>query len=223
MKSYYTILFIIIAIAEIFCIAMTFRSKRKIADILRVAFCWALVPIIANVILTHTENMNVANFAYSLFFGSINWVIYYMLRFCTEYTAFPLKAQKVFRPVLKTMLTLDSISMILNLVIKHAFSTYPVITDHEEVYFHTVKYLFYNAHLVFAYILSAMILGVLIWKVATTPALYWRRYFIVIAIMVFLLGTDALFVFTQKVIDLSILSFAFGSYLLCYVALIYKP
>ncbi|MCR4588742.1 MAG: EAL domain-containing protein [Lachnospiraceae bacterium] len=223
MKSYYTILFIIIAIAEGFCVGLTFHSKRKIAKILRIVFFWALVSIIANVLLTYTENIRVADFAYSLFFGSINWVIYYMLRFTTEYTAFPLSTQKVFRPFLKILLTIDSLSMFLNLFFHHAFTTYPVVTSHGEQYFHTLKYVFYNVHLIFAYILSAAILLVLLGKVFKTPALYWRKYFIVIFIMVFLLGTDALFVFTQKVIDLSILSFAFGSYLLCYVALIYKP
>ncbi len=223
MKSYYTILFLIIAAAEVFCVFLTFHSKRKIARILRVNFLWALLPIIGNVTLTHADTLWGANLSYCIFFGSINWVVYYMLRFTTEYTAFPVSTQKIFRPILMTLLTLDSVSMVLNFFFQHAFSCYPVITPHGEVYFHTRKFLFYNAHLIFAYVLSATILIVLFWKIFKTPALYWRKYFIVIGIMIFLLSTDALFVFTQKVIDLSVLSFAFGSYLLCYVALIYKP
>ena len=81
MKQLYAIIFIIMTLVLGACVIITFASKKPIARYLRYPIIFALLPTIANFTLMICSTPAESNMAYSIFYGSINWLLLTLLRY----------------------------------------------------------------------------------------------------------------------------------------------
>ena len=221
MKRLYAIIFICIAIILTFCVALSVLSKKKNAKYLRYPLIFALLPTIANIILMVCTTQAESNLAYGIFYGSINWILLTMVRYCAGYTQ--VKPKPNWLPwMLLGMTIMDSVSMIINPVLHHAYQCIEVAGANGEIYYISKALLWFNIHLGYSYALSALSLGILIYKLRITAIIYWQKYVIVILSFSIVLIWDSFFVTNTDEINKSIIGFGISSVLLTYFTLIYK-
>ena len=222
MRVFYIIIFIISIAFLLPVIYQAFKNKKSVALSLRNLLIAAAFACIINLIVIISQRESVCYFAYSLFFVGIDWIIYFLMHFVIDYTKYTIRYSGGARLV-RYILLFDSASMIMNPFFFHVFSCKKVITDDGELYYRINSYFPYTVHLTLCYVLLAVTFGILIYKTANCSVLYKGKYISVLVVLSVIILLDAVYVFFDGVIDISILGFAFGGLILYYLTVIYIP
>lgn len=221
MKSGYAIAFFLTALLLGYGVARADRKKENpIANVLQRLLLVAMIAVFANMTVLLSVWETVCAVAYSIFFVCIDWILYYMLLFAAEYTKSSVLQRSKWP--LWLLLGLDSCSMLCNNIFGHAFSCIPLHAAEGEVFYRIQAGLFYNVHLGISYVMVALTLLLLLIKVFRTPRGYRSKYIVVILIFGAIVAADAVYVFYNQMVDLSILFFSVGGYALYYYSVVYS-
>ena len=120
MREIYGAAFLATFLVLLFCIIKTGKSTKKIRTTVRSTLMVAEVSVLANSITVLSQNLTVCLIAYSVFFVSIGWLLFCVLRFVNEYTGIH-SHWKTVQMILGGVLTIDSISLLLNTWLGLAF------------------------------------------------------------------------------------------------------
>lgn len=219
----YRILFLSVAIVD-FIIAMEiFRKDMKHSRKVGYAMCFAMLTTLFYLFAISTEKYFFSSLFSSLYFISIDYILVFLLRFVLEFTRFHKKINKQnpFCYIDYIVAGVDTIILLVNPFKEIALSYYPVMVRGVVIY----KYLpftMYRFHLLFCYILIALILGVLVRKCMTIPLFYIGKY-INIALSIVLVVLLNIFYLAGKeyfVLDISVLFYSLSA-LLIYISVFY--
>ncbi|HAK69149.1 MAG TPA: hypothetical protein DCM57_05760 [Treponema sp.] len=222
MKSTYTIIFTCMALIQAICVYITKKSKRKIAPDWILPASISLIPTLANVAITLSQSTQVCNWAYAVFYASLTWLLLIMAYFFAKFTAYE-KIPKQVKIVLTALAAIDSLSMLLNPILGHAYQCYGSLNQYQEVCIVTRGLLGFKIHLILSYLLSILSFAILIRKICISPSVYWRKYLTAIGSLFAVILWDALFVLKKTVIDTSIIGYAIACAMITYFAIISKP
>ncbi len=223
MRVAYVIAFAAVGICLLYCLVKAAGNDRKIAVVVRRLLGAGLAAVLANIVVVLTTDKNICIVAYSVFFVCIDWVLYYVFRFALEFSGYGGK-NHVFPPVVWwVILGVDSLSMLSNVFVRHAFDCKVVRTESGEVFFRTIPFDMYNLHLLVSYLLVAFSLLTLVYKAVRTSEIYREKYLLVLLILVFIVAGDAAYVFSDTPVNVSIISFAIGGIMIYYYGVIFVP
>lgn len=124
--------------------------------------------------------------------------------------------------VLKAVIFLDTFSMWVNPVFEQA-TDYRRIMIRGELYLKQVIRPLYVVHLVIGYALFAASMVILIKKAIESYNFYRVKYVLIILVMCFIIALDASFVFFDKYINFSVLSFCLGGIVICECTFTFIP
>ncbi|MCR5620530.1 MAG: EAL domain-containing protein [Treponema sp.] len=196
--------------------------SSRLGDVIAVA----IFAVLSHVFITATTSQAVATIAYSFFYGSINWLLFFFLRFGLAYTAL-LKDDRgkgiLLQAVIILITAMDSIMFLMNSNSGLAFVCQAVDWNGGGPYFITEKRIYFHIHIVYSYILSLLIFLTQLVKMIRTPPAYWSRYLSVILSFLVTVIWDAFFVLNRSPLDFSIVGYAVACVLLLYFTTKYKP
>ena len=121
-----------------------------------------------------------------IFFAGMDWLCYAMFLYTIEYTKYKGKALFDLKPWMKLVtviiLTIDSVSMLCNIVLEHAMK-FQVIYYRKERYLRFIPQPLFYLHLILCYIPFAVSFCIFLYKVYTAPHIYKRNdyYYLMIA------------------------------------------
>lgn len=221
MREIYGAAFLATFLVLLFCIIKTGKSTKKIRTTVRSTLMVAEVSVLANSITVLSQNLTVCLIAYSVFFVSIGWLLFCVLRFVKEYTGIH-SHWKTVQMILGGVLTIDSISLLLNTWLGHAFAckSHPF---EDGIYYYVAGKIPYNIHLLISYLLVLIIFYYLIRQIVLTPRMYRSKYVrVFISLLVVVVG-DAVYVVTDTMVDVSVYIFLAAGFLVYYYSMIYEP
>lgn len=173
-----------------------------------------------------TEEYKLLSLGYSLFFLSMDWVCYTMLRYAIEYTRHKGKNLISFDRrvphIIVAFLVADSISMLCNVFFEHAVK-YQVVYFHEERYLRYVQKPPYFLHLILCYIMLGVVLYLLVKKIITAPSIYKRKYCMVLMILVMLVVADACILIFKPRVNMTVFFYAISALVIDYFTFYYIP
>lgn len=222
MKNIYAAAYAATILVLLYCVVCAASNKKKIASTVQKLLVAATVAVVASMAILPSKKETVSLIAYSVYFASIDWLLYYLLQFSVEYTGLNLK-EKIHNMRIALILGIDTVSMLLNIRFLHAFRLRLIRIGGTEPYYLFEAGAFYLIHLVLSYILTLFILMCLAYKIYRSPALYRKKYLLVLFVFVLLVVLDACFVFLNHGIDTAILFYALAGISIYYFALIYAP
>lgn len=223
MREAYVIAFIVTALILGACVVGAAGSERRIAVAVKKILIAALYSVVANIVVVISQNELVCTIGYSLFSIGIIWLLYYVFHFILQYAGneHPMLYNK---KLMILFLMADTVSMILNIFLHHAFECEAVLTESGELFYRiTENYLAYDLHLILSYLLVVMGFATLIYKIIKSPSMYRGKYLLVLLILAMIVLGDAAYVFLGEIIDGSILFFAAGGVIVYYYSVIYEP
>ena len=221
MREIYGAAFLATFLVLLFCIIKAGKSTKKIRTTVRCTLMVAEVSVLANSITVLSQNLTVCLIAYSVFFASIGWLLFCVLRFVKEYTGIH-SHWKTVQMILGGVLTIDSISLLLNTWLGHAFAckSHPF---EDGIYYYVAGKIPYNIHLLISYLLVLIIFYYLIRQIVLTPKMYRSKYVrVFISLLVVVVG-DAVYVVTDTMVDVSVYIFLAAGFLVYYYSMIYEP
>lgn len=222
MRIYYGTVFFIETAVLIMCAVKAYRENSKMAIAVRKILVFALLAVIENLILVFFKNKTVSMLVYGMLFATVDWLLYYILRFSMEYIGNSMEDYVKIK-AMKLILAADSISMILNVIFLHGFQCKRATVQKGYVYYIIEGYLPYYIHLAITYMLIIFTIITLMYKIIRVPYLYKNKYITVLFMILVVVLGNVMFIVVGGGIDSSILSYAIVAIMIYYYSLVHKP
>lgn len=151
-----------------------------------------------------------ALFFSGIYYASVHWILVFLVDFTFAITDRSVKSPflRIFHRVWGVFLIADSVSLLLNVFFEHAFS---LSAESGVVCWSAVYHPFFYAHLVFSYILVAIVIAELTVATIKTNRFYRFKYLVLLVSFAAIIFINCFFVFSDSKLDYSILTYAFFS------------
>ena len=155
----------------------TGKEKKKIARTVGRIMLTGWLIVLFNLISLVTRYESVCSIAYSFYFIASNWMLYYLFRFSIDYLGYHFE-RHINRPVLITVLILDSLSVLLNSVFGHLFELRHVEMFGGESYYElAVRPLFYVHYIPSEIFFLHYVTPTITRLYLLTVSISWTRFF----------------------------------------------
>ena len=222
MKTGYAIAFAVTVLVLCYGVMISAKSDRKIARTVGHLLGYAAVAALANLVAIISESESISLGAYSVYYACLDWTVYYMLIYAAQYTGHEI-GMKTAKRIMGTILGVDSISMLLNAVLHHAFLCGTVQTKTGEIYYHIEPLVPYYVHLGVVYVLVGTILLFLIVKTVQSPMVYHPKYIVVLLLFGIIVVANFVYKYTGQAVDLSVIFYSIAGLSFYYAAVVYSP
>lgn len=221
MKLGFFIAYIFVALALFGVFVHAVRRKKDPTKHIKWLMCSAFVCVVSCIVQLVTVHSLIANLAYGVFFASIDWLLVALVGFCNGYCTYHME-RYIKTWVLFAVCAVDSVQLLLNVFTNHAYTMMLVARDGEQFWmFHVLQP--YELHLLWSYILVAMIFGMLLKKTIEVPHMYRSKYRNVLLMLVSAVLLDALHLLLGTVVDFSVLGFPLVAIAIYYYAVEFVP
>lgn len=220
--SGYVIIYLLTVIMLMYCIVAVGKYEKKIAVTIRKFLIFIVLAAGIKGILLFVEHNSLCMAVYGVFFVCMDWMLYHLLKFAFEYAGLEMKDYVKQKPMC-LLLFIDTGSLLLNFLFGHAFSCQKYVLESGVVYYVVEGRIPYYVHLGLCYILMVFTFICLIYQAKLAPALYRRKYLVILSILAFAVVADSVYIFTDVALDLSVMAFAISGVLIYYFTLIYEP
>ena len=203
-------------------IQVLLRKQTALKNSIVRIFLAAFVGVMANVIIAGSTVRLLNNFAFALYFSSIDFLTYYLLLYSFEYTNRP-KFMKVFRTGWLAVSVIDSANLFVSVFTGHMFTMYPMNLADGSIAYQTTPTPLFNIHLAISYLPILFMMYLLTSSLLRSKGFYRFKYFpILISILAIVLLNIAYMYFLLP-FDWSVLFYAFAGFLLFFFSLYYIP
>lgn len=212
-KIEFLLAFLATIVVNLLCLVKISRSEKIYKSSLVSSICWSIPAVLANCLILFVKNSVVLTLSYSVFYLSLNWIIYFLLEFVCKYSKL---TSKTYARILVVLFALDSVSLLLNVFFHHAFT---IDLESLKVNFR----IGYHIHICLDYFVSALIAVVLFYKIFKSPKIYRLKYVQVLIVFVIILISDAIYMVSGAATDFSIIFFSLGCITLAYFSFVHSP
>ena len=221
MKLGFTIAYSFVLVALIYFQIRAYRQKRQQTEHIKCVMPIACLCVAASIGQLLTTDRLVADVMYALFFIGIDWLLAAVVGFCNEYTE--CRIERFVSPFLFLgICAIDSIQLILNPLFHHAYSMRLAYNGSEAFWVFDAKGAF-QIHLLWSYVLVALIVGLLVQKIVKVPGMYKAKYRNVLLLLCMVVILDALHLILGTIIDFSVLGFPLAAISIYYYAIEFVP
>ena len=198
----------------------TGKEKKKIARTVGRIMLTGWLIVLFNLISLVTRYESVCSIAYSFYFIASNWMLYYLFRFSIDYLGYHFE-RHINRPMLITVLILDSLSVLLNSVFGHLFELRHVEMFGGESYYElAVEPLFY-VHYTIILLLVVCCLIAFFYGTITAPVFYRKKY-LIIAILTLSLAVINIFT-VKSAVDVSVIGYVLEAVCIYHCSFTFTP
>lgn len=197
------------------------KNRKPIAVPLKCIMFSACIPVACQMILTVSTSEFLSKVIYSVFFVSIEVVLYYFLLFTYEYTRTQRSKAKY---ILYGLMGMDIMSIILNIFTGHVGEcVLRHYSDQNKPYYGMDYRWGYYCHLAVSYVIVVLIMIIMIRKIVMTVRIYWIQYFTVLGSLLVVVLWNVVYALFGGEVDFSVLGYAIAGIMLFYFSLYFKP
>ena len=197
------------------------KNHKPVAVPLKGIMFSACVPVVCQMILTVSTSEFLSKVIYSVFFISIEVVLYYFLLFTYEYTSTPRSKAKF---LLRGLMGMDITSLALNIFTGHVGEcVLKHYSDQNKPYYGMDYGWGYYCHLLLSYAIVLVIMFLLVRKIAITARIYWIQYFMILGSLLVVVLWNVVYALFSSEVDYSVLGYAIAGILVFHFSLNFKP
>ena len=206
------------------CIAAGKKKSKMSVPVIQVITAGAVTSLFyAIYLMVSGSGEQPAAFFMGLYYLSVSWLTYFLTNYAMVYTEVRLITVAP-RYILGVLVVVDSISIMVNNFTGHVFAMKQVLDESTGTYYWTSQpELFMNAHLLLCYVMVALTIIALIYKVIVAPRFYRRKYSAIFIVLIIVILVNAGFLFVGLEIDFSVLLYAIMGPVVCYFTLFSTP
>ncbi|MBR5127109.1 MAG: EAL domain-containing protein [Roseburia sp.] len=210
------------AIILLNCIYRTSKSKRKIGRPMIKLLRAATVAVVLYFIVLALPIPWLSGIMYSLYFANISWMMYFMLCFSLEYIG-KRPEQYINIKLMRLILSVDSISLMLNSIFHHAFTLkrydtwgggYCYVCEHGG---------YLGLHCLWVHFLMVCIFLTLAYQTIKAPKVYRKKYLYPFLLLIGVIFLDSMHHMEFNPVDITVVGYGLGTIILYYYALNYQP
>ena len=221
MKISFSILYILVSLALIGFLIRAVYQKKDPTKHVKWVMSFACLCVWASIAQLLTSQRLVADIAYALFFVSIDWLLAALVGFCNVYCDF--RMERFIKPwILLVICAVDSVQLMLNPWLHHAYTMRLSLHKNIGYWVYDARWAF-QLHLLWSYVLVALIFGLLLQKIVKVPRMYRDKYRNVLLMLGTVVILDALHLILGTIVDFSVLGFPLAAIAIYYYAIEFIP
>ena len=221
MKLSFSILYILVSLALIGFLIRAVYQKKDPTKHVKWVMSFACLCVWTSIVQLLTSQRLVADIAYALFFVSIDWLLLALVGFCNVYCDF--RIERFIKPwILLVICAVDSVQLMLNPWLHHAYTMRLSLHKNIGYWVYDARWAF-QLHLLWSYVLVALIFGLLLQKMVKVPRMYRDKYRNVLLMLGTVVILDALHLILGTIVDFSVLGFPLAAIAIYYYAIEFIP
>lgn len=222
MKNGFTLVIASLLFAICYGMLKIKSAKNELADSLVRVLGVAIATSISFICYTMAGNDIAAYIFSSFYFASIDWLLICILNFTEKYTEI-FAINKTWKKVLLSVAMADGISLIMNLLTRHAYGLGRRAFCGDLFYCTDYLGIAFVFHLFFSYVIVLVIMILFTKKFFAVPDFYKKKYGVVLAVFAFIILLNGVYVFTKIPLDISLPIYAMAALFIAYFSLYYMP
>ena len=177
MRLAYTLACASIMIVLIMCAGGAKKSDKEIGKTVMKLMLMSSVTVFTQFLIVGLPNPIVARIFYSLYYISIDFLLYYVLRFCYVYTRQKME-KSWWDYFIRVAIGIDSVSILGNILWGYISEVHEVTIGNEI--FYTAEFTnHYQFHLFLCYVIFVTSLLALFRKITNSDRIYWMEYILI--------------------------------------------
>lgn len=221
MKIGFSITYIFVSLALIAFLIRAVYQKKDPTKHIKWVMCFACLCVWASIAQLLTSQRLVADVSYALFFIAIDWLLAALVGFCNVYCETHI--ERFIKPwILLVFCAIDSVQIALNPLLHHAYSMRLAMHNGVGYWVYDAKGPF-QVHLLWSYVLVALIFGMLLQKTVKMPKMYRDKYRNVLLMLGMVVFLDALHLVLGTIVDFSVVGFPLAAIAIYYYAVEFIP
>lgn len=218
----YTFVFTLLAAALGVCALWANRSHKTIGKSVAL-LCAALIPpVLGNLVIIGSSERERSILGYYIYFLGMNFVMFALVNFTDKYCRGVGNGSQKRPTIMYVILACDSVQMLLNLVLGHAFDV-ESITVENQAYYRLVPFIGQTLHRIVDYSVYGAVILIFALASLRTARVYRERYTIILAGMVGVGLWQTFYIFSRTPIDRSMIGYGFFGIIVFYLSLYYRP
>ena len=226
MIRFYILLFMLTAFILLGC-AVYIGTKHtikysKLSIAIIQLFIVAIVTCLSYTYAIATHDIRQAEYGYIIYFAGVDWILISFIFYARQYTKVWLDSSA--SPIFTTTIAVfDNISLFANVKWHHAFWLDAKFLNPGEWFYTFSINDYYYVHLIFCYIMVAIIIVIFLKKTIQTSGFHRSRYLSILIMFMGIILLNVLYLFFDFPIDVSICFYAIGAVFVGYYSLLYNP
>ena len=221
-KTIYILVDCIAIINILFLLKAMKNNSEYYAKWLSYALKTAIVAILANIFVACSFNKISAGISYSLYFSSIDWIIYCLTAFCLVYTNHRRFSKRLAMPTMIIMV-IDSVSIFLNLLFDHVFYIFETKDASGVTFYRTGFRPLYYFHLAVDYIPLAFVLFLFIYRMFKSYSMYRIKYIGILSVLIFVIVLNIIYMTAGLLLDASVIFYSVAGTLVYFCISTFVP
>lgn len=210
-----------IMIVLFMCASGAKKSDKEISSIVEKLMLMSAGTVFTQLMIVSVLNPIIAKVFYNLYYISIDFLLYFLLRFCYEYTR--QKMDKTWWDYfLRGAIVLDCVLIIGNIFGEYMSAVSEVMVN-DELYYVATFTTHYQFHLFLCYVMFATAILALFRKITNSDPVYWLEYIVIAAVLIAIVAINLVYVIQVSVIDYSMLGYICGGLFVYYFSIYRVP
>ena len=185
-------------------------------------FIVGIITCVAYTFAIATKDVQQSELGYAVYFAGVDWILITFVFYARQYTKIWL--ENYASPLITTTIAvLDNVSLFTNYKWHHAFILDERYLPTGEWFYGFTIGDYYYVHLIFCYILVAIIIAILLKKTIQTSGFHRNRYFAILVMFVGIILLNILYLFFDFPLDVSICFYAVAAIFVGYYSILYNP
>ncbi|MBE5936822.1 MAG: EAL domain-containing protein [Lachnospiraceae bacterium] len=199
------------------------KHKTELSHSLKVAYILGMLSVLLNAVSVFVSDQTIAALTYGLYLASNNWLTIAVLVF-SQYYADKVNKKNSIKIIISAIAGIDSISLIVNNWTHHMFEMkWTRVAEGEYCYSATSFTVIYYLHLLFVYIIGAMILSIFVYKIFNTVSVYRRKYSTLLIGLASVFLANSLYKILHFPLDITSITYFVVVLIISYFTFIYVP
>ena len=212
------IIFVLIDCLAVLGLYFTLNSinrniKEEYGRWLRNTLIAGIIAIFANIFIAFSFSFASASIAFSMYFASIDWILYYLVGFLLCYTEHD-EALRLMKIPAAVIFGLDSLSLLLNRIFGHAFYVFSKKAYGDAFFYQTRGFIPFYIHLAISYIAIAIGFFFIVYRLVRTYSFYRIKYIMMLSVLMFVILLNMLYIAFELPLDSSVIFYAVAGMLI---------
>lgn len=221
MRIALSVIFSVLIIALVVCMAIARRSKKDIGRVVAFLITGMATPVFGNLIIIISSNRIVSTAGYYIYFIGMDLAVYSIWYFTHLYCELG-KPKKAFQIPILLLFAADLVHYALNPFLKCSFGT--IVTYVEDLaYFKLAPYLGQAYHRIICYGLFVVVIVIYAVKTIKSPKVYKEKYRVIMISMIAVAVVETYYIFSRQPLDISMVGFGIFGLLVYFFSLKYRP
>ena len=211
----------------VFCLVRTVRSDKEIAPLVSQCLFWLLIPLVSNMLIALSGNVEVLRFSFTVYFISSTILLYNFDMFMVKYCHFE-QYKPLVGKVTQALAAIDAISIALNYVFGHTFEVSVAAgagsnngTPGSNIVFTSLWY--HKIHLLISAVFVLIPLVMLVVRFVKSSRLYRDRYVGILIACLFSIFWESFHIFVNDTVDQSVIGISVCGIFIYIYAIEYIP